>query len=49
VIYWDTSCVIKLYTAESDSRQWQETALDVDEEIVSSVLLETELAYAFEQ
>ncbi len=49
MIYWDTSCVIKLYTAESDSRQWQQAALEADEQIVSSVLLETELAYAFEQ
>lgn len=49
MIYWDTSCILKLYTAESDSSQWQKVAVGQDDELVSSALLETEMAYAFEQ
>ncbi len=49
MIYWDTSCVLKLYTAESDSGHWQNVALEQDDEMASSALLETEMAYAFEQ
>ncbi len=49
MIYWDTSCVLKLYTAESDSAAWQETALAVGEELAASALLEAELAFALEQ
>jgi predicted nucleic acid-binding protein len=49
VIYWDTSCVLKLYTAESDSLKWQRTILATPLESVSSALLETELGIAFEQ
>lgn len=46
MIYWDTSCVIKLYAAESDSRAWQAKALGTAEALTSSALLETELAFA---
>jgi uncharacterized protein len=49
VIYWDTSCVLKLYTAESDSSHWQKAALEQEDDFVSSALLETEMAYALEQ
>lgn len=49
MIYWDTSCVLKLYTAENDSLLWQSQALTADDEFVSSVILETELVYALEQ
>jgi predicted nucleic acid-binding protein len=46
VIYWDTSCVIKLYTAESDSADWQAKALGASEALASSALLEAEMAFA---
>jgi predicted nucleic acid-binding protein len=49
MIYWDTSCVIKLYTAESDSEEWQHHACDAEEQLVSSALMRTESAYALEQ
>ncbi len=49
MIYWDTSCVLKLYTAEEDSLLWQRKALGSDEKFVSSSILETELAYALAQ
>lgn len=49
MIYWDTSCVLKLYTSEPDSTVWQKLALLLEDDFVSSVILETELAYAFEQ
>lgn len=49
MIYWDTSCVLKLYTAESDSLTWQQQALGARDEFAASALLETEMAYALEQ
>jgi predicted nucleic acid-binding protein len=49
VIYWDTSCVLKLYVSESDSDHWQKAALEQEDEFVSSALLETEMAYALAQ
>jgi predicted nucleic acid-binding protein len=49
VISWDTSCVLKLYTAESDSLAWQNQALVTDDDFVASALLETEMAYALAQ
>ena len=49
MIYWDTSCVIKLYTAESDSSVWQRLAVDVPGDRASSALLEAELAFALRQ
>jgi predicted nucleic acid-binding protein len=47
--YWDTSCVVKLYTAELDSAEWEDAAVLAGESLVSSALLRVELAYAFEQ
>jgi predicted nucleic acid-binding protein len=49
VIYWDTSCVLKLYTAESDSLAWQKHALGARDGFAASALMETEMAYALEQ
>jgi predicted nucleic acid-binding protein len=49
VIYWDTSCVLKLYAAESDSARWRAVAKASAEEFASSALLDLELAYALEQ
>jgi len=49
LIYWDTSSVIKLYTAESDSTLWHSVAVDRTDERVSSALLEAELAFALSQ
>lgn len=49
MIYWDTSCVLKLYTEESDSVQWESVALTVDDDFAASALIDTELACAFEQ
>ena len=49
MIYWDTSCVIKLYTEESDSALWHRAAVAGPGERVSSALLEAELAFALRQ
>lgn len=49
MIYWDTSCVIKLYTQESDSALWQKVVIGSLSERVSSLLLEVELAFALTQ
>jgi predicted nucleic acid-binding protein len=49
VIYWDTSCVLKLYTNETDSMQWQRHAVSASGELAASALLEAEMAYALEQ
>jgi predicted nucleic acid-binding protein len=46
LIYWDTSCALKLYVRESDSELWEERAVDCREDLVASALLEAELAYA---
>jgi len=48
VIYWDTSCVLKLYAAESDSGLWQKLLLERGGVLVSSALLEAELGLALE-
>ena len=49
MIYWDTSCVVKLYTHESDSGLWEKLAISAEDGLVASALLRVELAYAFEQ
>jgi predicted nucleic acid-binding protein len=46
VIYWDTSCVIKLYVTESDSQVWQDLLAGADEGPLSSALLSAELGFA---
>lgn len=47
--YWDTSCVLKLYVAESDSGQWQSLAEKQRDPLAASALIEVELAFAFRQ
>ena len=47
MIYWDTSCVLKLYTAESDSGIWQDLAITTGDPLTASALIEAELAFAF--
>lgn len=49
MIYWDTSCVIKLYAQESDSGAWEQRALDADDGLIASALMRTEAVYAFHQ
>lgn len=49
MIYWDTSCVLKLYAAETDSSKWQALALSAEDDLAASALLETEMAFALEQ
>lgn len=49
MIYWDTSCLLKLYTPESDSLQWEHQALTLDDEFAASALVDTEMACALEQ
>jgi predicted nucleic acid-binding protein len=46
VTYWDTSCVIKLYAPEPDSRVYVAKADTSDAPLVSSALLEVEVCYA---
>ena len=49
MIYWDTSVVIKLYVQESDSSRWEKIALTGNHTRASSVLLESEFAFAVRQ
>ncbi len=49
MIYWDTSCLIKLYIEEPDSAYWEEAIRRVRSPCVSSALLESEMGYAFLQ
>jgi predicted nucleic acid-binding protein len=44
--YWDTSCVLKLYVSEVDSKRWQELAMAEQEPLLCSSLLLAELAFA---
>lgn len=46
MIYWDTSCVLKLYVSESDSSHWERQATTLDGPFVSSAIIEAELACA---
>lgn len=46
MIYWDTSVVLKLYAEESDSRHWQDLALESPGFLLSSALLIGELGLA---
>jgi len=47
--YWDTSCVLKLYCLEADSAEYVRRIEIAAEPLVSSVLLSSELAFAFHQ
>lgn len=47
--YWDTSCVLKLYTAEPDSAQYLALASQATESLLSSEVLTAELYYALSQ
>lgn len=47
--YWDTSCLLKLYCKEADSKTFRERIATSAEPPVSSVLARTELCYAFQQ
>lgn len=49
MIYWDTACVVKLYTLESDSAVYLELAGASVEPPVSSEILGVELPYALQQ
>jgi predicted nucleic acid-binding protein len=49
LIYWDTACVLKLYTPEPDSAGYLQLAGESDEPLASSELLSVELAYALHQ
>jgi len=46
LIYWDTSCVLKLYTPEDDSGVYLDMADGSGEPLFSSEVLNTELFYA---
>ena len=49
MIYWDTSCVLKLYTPEDDSEIYLDKADKSSEPLFSSEVLNTELFYALSQ
>ncbi len=46
MIYWDTSCVLKLYTPEDDSGVYLSMADESSGPLFSSEVLDTELFYA---
>jgi predicted nucleic acid-binding protein len=48
LVYWDTSCVLKLYVSESDSDVWTRLAVSGDEDFAASALIEAELACALQ-
>lgn len=47
MIYWDTSCVVKLYTPENDSEMYLSMAARSSEPLFSSEVIDAELFYAF--
>jgi predicted nucleic acid-binding protein len=47
--YWDTSCVIKLYCREEDSSLYLHRVAQAAEPLLSSVLMASEIAFAFHQ
>ena len=47
--YWDTACVLKLYTAEPDSATYLTLAGQAAEPLLASEILATELTYALHQ
>ena len=48
-VYWDTSCVLKLYCSEMDSRKYLRRVERAAAPLVSSILAASELVYAFHQ
>jgi len=48
-LYWDTSCVLKLYCREADSPRYLEHAAKSQSPLISSALLSAELIFAFHQ
>ena len=49
MIYWDTSCVVKLYAAEVDSEKLLALAAKADDAFCCSAMLTAELFFAFRQ
>ena len=49
MIYWDTACVLKLYTTEPDSAAYLRLAEQSTEPVASSEILGVELAFALHQ
>ena len=49
MIYWDTSCVVKLYAAEADSEELLALATETDDALCCSAVLTAELFYALRQ
>ena len=47
--YWDTACVLKLYTAEPDSAVYLALAGQATEPLLASAILTIELTYALHQ
>ena len=47
MIYWDTSCVLKLYTVEEDSPVYLDMVDRLSGPLASSHILHSELYYAF--
>ena len=46
MIYWDTSCLLKLYAPEADSEAWIRLATSEQEPLCSSELARPELCFA---
>jgi len=49
MIYWDTSCVVKLYASEVDSDKLLSLAVKADDAFCCSAMLTAELFFAFRQ
>lgn len=49
MMYWDTSCVLKLYTSETDSSWYIRLATHSSEPLGCSDLVKSELYYAFQR
>jgi len=49
VIYWDTSCVVKLYAAEADSDELLALATETDDSLCCSAVLTAEFFHALKQ
>lgn len=49
MIYWDTSCVLKLYATEADSETFLSLAAEAEDALCCSAVLSAELFYALRQ
>ncbi len=48
-VYWDTACLVKIYTQESDSESYLNRLQKSKTPLYSSIIASAEIAFAFQQ